>query len=330
MRTQPRRSFIANAAASGMAVVALLAGGPVQAQQWPSRTIRLVVPFPPGGSVDNMARQLAPKLQAALGQTVIIDNRSGAGGTVGAAEVARAAPDGHTLLMVFDSYATYPLVFPKLSSDVRKDLVPVTQIASNPMVLVVHPSVPATDVKTFVELLKIAPDRYNFASIGPASSNHLSGELFKAVTGTSITHVPYRGGGPAQQDLLGGQVELMFLSAPLALPHVKGGKLRALAQTGLERAAAFANLPTMAESGYPALEAESWNGLMAPAGTPRAVIDRLQAEIHRIVTEPAFAERLKEQGQTPIANTPEQFAARIAGDLAKWTALVKERGLSLE
>ncbi|MEO9101133.1 MAG: tripartite tricarboxylate transporter substrate binding protein [Burkholderiales bacterium] len=330
MRTQPRRSFIANAVASGMAVVALLAGGQVQAQQWPSRTIRLVVPFPPGGSVDNMARQLAPKLQAALGQTVIIDNRSGAGGTVGAAEVARAAPDGHTLLMVFDSYATYPLVFPKLSFDVRKDLVPVTQIASNPMVLVVHPSVPATDVKTFVELLKSAPDRYNFASIGPASSNHLSGELFKAVTGTSITHVPYRGGGPAQQDLLGGQVELMFLSAPLALPHVKGGKLRALAQTGLERAAAFANLPTMAESGYPALEAESWNGLMVPAGTPRAVIDRLQAEIHRIVTEPAFAERLKEQGQTPIANTPEQFAARIAGDLAKWTALVKERGLSLE
>ncbi len=300
------------------------------AAAWPSKTIRIVVPFPPGGSVDNTARQLAPKLQAALGQTVIIDNRGGAGGSVGAAEVARAAPDGYTLLMVFDSYATYPLVYPKLGFDVEKDLVPITRIVSNPMVVVVHPSVPAHTIGEFVTLLKAQPDRYNFASVGPGSSNHLTGELFKAVSGTSITHVPYRGGGPAQQDLLGGQVEVMFLSASLALPHVKGGKLRPLAQTAAARSPEFPDTPTLAESGYPGFDVDSWNGLMAPAGTPRAVIDRLQSEIQKIVSEPAFAAKLAEQGLTPVAGTPEEFAARIRADRQKWTRLVHEQGLSLE
>ena len=299
-------------------------------QAWPSKTIRIVVPFPPGGSVDNTARQLAPKLQAALGQTVIIDNRSGAGGTVGAAEVARAVPDGHTLLMVFDSFATYPLVYPKLSFDVEKDLIPVTRIVSNPMVVVVHPSVPAKTIGEFVTLLKDQPDRYNFASVGPGSSNHLTGELFKAVSGTSITHVPYRGGGPAQQDLLGGQVEVMFLSASLALPHVKAAKLRPLAQTAAVRSPEFPDTPTLAESGFAGFDVDSWNGLMAPAGTPRAVIDRLQAEIQKIVNEPAFAARLIEQGLTPVASTPEDFATRIQADRQKWTRLVRDRSLSLE
>ena len=244
-----------------------------QAQPWPTKTIRIVVPFPPGGSVDNTARQLAPKLQAALGQTVIIDNRSGAGGTVGATEVARAAPDGHTLLMVFDSFSTYPLVYPKLSFDVETDLAPVSRIVSNPMVVVVHPSVPAKTIGEFVALLKSQPDRYNFASVGPGSSNHLTGELFKAVSGTSITHVPYRGGGPAQQDLLGGQVEIMFLSASLALPHVKAAKLRPLAQTAAARSPEFPDTPTLAESGYKGFDVDSWNGMIG-AGRHAARGDR--------------------------------------------------------
>jgi tripartite-type tricarboxylate transporter receptor subunit TctC len=311
-------------------MLGLLGSVLAQPQAWPNKPVRLVVAFPPGGIVDTVARQLQPRLQAALGQTVIVDNRGGAGGTVGSMEVARAAPDGHTLLMVFDSYATYPLVYPKLGFDVSKDLQPVTQIASNPLVLVVNPKVPANDFKSFVSLLKTQPGRYNYASVGPGSSNHLTAELFKAVSGTFITHIPYRGGGPAQQDLLGGQVEMMFLSAVLAQPHVKAGKLRALAQTGARRVSAYPDTPTVAESGYPAFEVNSWVGLLAPAGTPRAVIDRLQAEVQKIVTEPTFAARLQEQGLTGIASTPEQFAAALKVEQDKWTRLVRERQLSLE
>lgn len=310
----------------------LLWGMAAQAQTpaWPSKPVRLVVGFPPGGIVDTVARQLQPRLQAALGQTVIVDNRSGAGGTLAGAEVARAAPDGHTLLMVFDSYATYPLVYPKLSFDIVKDLQPVTQVASNPLVLVVNPKVEAKDFVRFVGQLKAQPGRLNYASVGPGSSNHLTAEYFKAVSGTFVTHIPYRGGGPAQQDLLGGQVEMMFLSAVLAQPHVNAGRLRALAQTGAQRVPAYADVPTVAESGYPGFEVNSWVGLLAPAGTPRAVVDRLQAEVRKIVTEPAFQQRLREQGLTGIANTPEQFAAVLRTEQDKWTRLVRERRLSLE
>lgn len=308
-----------------------VASAPALAQNtWPTRTVRLVVPFPPGGIVDTVARQLQPRLQAALGQTVVVDNRSGAGGTVGAAEVARAAPDGHTLLLVFDAYATYPLVYPKLPFDVARDLVPVTQIVSNPLVLVVNPQVPAKDFPSFVQLLKAQPGRLNYASVGAGSSNHLTAELFKAVSGTFVTHIPYRGGGPAQSDLLGGQVEMMFLSAVLAQPHVRGGKLRALAQTGARRVPAYADVPTVAESGYPGFDVSSWVGLLAPAGTPRAVIDRLHTEVSRILNEPEFSARLREQGLTAIGSTPEQFAAVLRSEQEKWARLVRERRLSLE
>jgi len=297
---------------------------------WPSKPVRLVVAFPPGGIVDNVARQLQPRLQAALGQPVVIDNRSGAGGTIGAAEVARSAPDGYTLLMVFDSYATYPLAYPKLAFNLEKDLQPVTQIASNPLVLVVNPEVRANDLKSFVDLLKSRPGQFNYASVGSGSSNHLTAELFKAQTGTFITHIPYRGGGPAQQDLLGGLVEMMFLSAVLARPHVKSGRLRALAQTGAQRVAAYSDTPTMVESGYPAFMVDSWVGLLAPAGTPRSIVDRLQSEIHKILADPAFDQRLREQGLTGIAGTPEQFAAVLRTEQDKWGRLVRERNLSLD
>lgn len=306
------------------------AASPAAAQAWPTKPVRLVIGFPPGGIVDTVARQLQPRLQAALGQPVIVDNRGGAGGTLAAAEVAKAAPDGHTLLMVFDSYATYPLVYPKLSFDIARDLQPVTQIVSNPLVLLVNPKVDARDLRSFVSLLKSQPGRLNYASVGPGSSNHLTAEYFKAVSGTFVTHIPYRGGGPAQQDLLGGQVEMMFLSAVLAQPHVKSGRLRALAQTGLQRASAYPDTPTVAESGYPGFEVNSWVGLLAPAGTPRPVVDRLQAEVKKIVADPAFAARLQEQGLTGIAGTPEQFAAVLRTEQDKWTRLVRERQLSLE
>lgn len=313
-------------AAAALALVAGLA----QAQAWPSKPIRLVVPFPPGGIVDTVARQLQPRLQTALGQTIVIDNRGGAGGTVGVGEVVRAAPDGHTLVLVFDAFATYPLVYPKLGYDIQRDLQPVTQIASNPLVLVVNPAVPAQSLKELVALAKQSPGRLNFASVGAGSSNHLTGELFKSVSGTFITHIPYRGGGPAQQDLLGGQVEMMFLSAVLAQPHVKAGKLRALAQTGAQRVPAYADTPTVAESGYPGFAVNSWVGLLAPAGTPRPIVERLQAEVKKILDSPDFAARLAEQGLSGIGNTPEQFAAVLRAEQDKWAKLVTERKLALE
>lgn len=318
-----------------LAALAFFACGLGQAQtsvpaNWPTKPIRVVVPFPPGGIVDTVSRQLQPRLQAALGQTLVVDNRAGAGGTIGAAEVARAAPDGHTLLMVFDSYATFPLVYPKLPFDVTRDLIPVTQIVSNPLILVVNPKVTANSLPEFVRQLKARPGQSNFASVGAGSSNHLTAELFKSVTGTFITHIPYRGGGPAQQDLMGGQVDMMFLSAVLAQPYVKAGKFKALAQTGAQRVPAYAELPTVAESGYPGFDVNSWVGLLAPAGTPRHVVDRLQQEIGKILKEPEFAKRLTEQGLTAIGSTPEQFGNALKTEQDKWARLVRERGLSLE
>jgi len=308
----------------------VLATASAWAQDWPSKTVRIVVPFPPGGIVDTVARQLQPPLQQALGQTVLIDNRGGAGGTLGAGEVARAPADGHTLLMVFDAYATYPLVYPKLSFDIAKDLSPITQIVSNPLVLVVHPNVQALSLQELVSLAKRQPGKLNFASVGSGSSNHLTAEYFKSVSGTFITHIPYRGGGPAQQDLLGGQVEMMFLSAVLAQPHVKAGKLRALAQTGARRVPAYADTPTVAESGYPGFEVNSWVGMLAPAGTPQAVVSRMHAEIVKILKDPAFAARLTEQGLTGIGSTPAEFARTLQDEQQRWSRLVQERKLSLE
>lgn len=308
----------------------LCTAGAAAAQSWPSKPVHLVVAFPPGGIVDTVARQLQPPLQKALGQTVIVENRSGAGGTVGAAEVARAAPDGHKLLLVFDSFATYSLTYPKLSFNPGKDLAPVTQIASNPLILVLNPQVKAQSLAELVALSKAQPQALNYASVGAGSSNHLTAELFKSVSGAQASHVPYRGGGPAMQDLLGGQVQMMFLSAVLAQPYVQSGKLRALAQTGAQRVEAFASVPTVAESGYPGFDVNSWVGLLAPAGVAPAVVERLNREIQTIVQEPAFAARLQEQGLSGIGNTPQQFAAALQNENRQWSQLVRERQLSME
>ena len=308
----------------------LLAANVCLAQAWPSKTVRLVVVFPPGGFVDQVARQIQPLLQSVLGQPVIIDNKGGAGGTIGAAEVARSEPDGHTFMLVFDNFATFPIAYPKLRFDIHKDFQPVTQVVSNPLILVASPGLPAKDPKSLVKLLKAHPDKYNYASVGPGSSGHLTAELFKSVTNTSITHVAYRGGGPAIQDLMGGQVEMAFFSASAVLPHIQAHKLQAIAQTGAKRAPALAQVPTMAESGFPDFQVNSWVGLLAPAGTPKNIVDKMQSEVRKIVTEPAFVQRLQEQGVVPVANTPEQFTAQIKAEQAKWERLVVERKLSFE
>lgn len=297
---------------------------------WPTKPVHLIVAFPPGDIVDTVARQLQPKLQSALGQPVIVENRAGAGGTVGAAEVARATPDGYKLLMVFDSYATYTLTYPKLAFNPAKDLVPVTQIARNPLILVVNPQVKAKNLKELVALSKADANALSYASVGSGSSNHLTAELFKSVSGMQAMHVPYKGGGPAMQDLLGGQVQMMFLSAVLAQPHVQGKKLLAFAQTGAQRVPAFASVPTVAESGYPGFDVNSWVGMLAPAATPKPVIERLNKEIRAIVQDPAFAARLQEQGLSGIGNTPEQFAKALETESQQWTRLVRERQLNME
>jgi len=316
---------------SALVVASMACASAAYAQAaWPSKSIRLVVPFPAGGFVDSVARQIQPQLQTALGQTVVIDNRGGAGGTLGAGEVARSQPDGHTILLVFDSYALYPLVYPKLNFDITRDLVPVTQIASNPLILLTNAKVPANDLESFVKLLKSEPGRVNFASVGVGSSNHLTAELFQSATETTMTHVPYRGGGPAQQDLIGGHIETMFLSASLALPHVRGGALNAIAQTGAKRSAALPDVPTVAERGYPGFEVNSWVGMLVPAGTPRDIIDRLHAEIRKILADPKFAARLEEQGLVGIGSSPEEFLSVLTSEREKWARLVKERKLVLE
>lgn len=324
--TQQARGLFRRAAM----VLAACSATAAMAQSWPAKPVHLVVAFPPGGIVDTVARQLQPRLQSALGQPVIVENRAGAGGTVGAAEVARAAPDGYKLLMTFDSYATYSLTYPKLPLQPAKDLAPVTQIARNPLILVVNPQVKAITVKELVTLSKAEPHALNYASVGAGSSNHLTAELFKAISDAQAMHVPYKGGGPAMQDLLGGQVQMMFLSAVLAQPHVQSGKLLAVAQTGAQRVPAFAAVPTVAESGYPGFEVNSWVGLLAPAATPKPVIERLHQEIKRIVQDPAFAARLQEQGLSGIANTPEQFASALKTESQQWAKLVRERQLSME
>ncbi|WP_347483876.1 tripartite tricarboxylate transporter substrate binding protein [Vandammella animalimorsus] len=326
LASSQRRKLLLAATALALAANTALAAPPA----WPQKTIRIVVPFPPGGTVDGVARLLQPRLQAALGQTVLIDNRAGAGGTVGVREVARSAPDGYTVGMVFDAFTTYPLVYPNLGFDSRKDLVPVTQMASNPLVLVVNPSVPANNLQELVALAKAKPGTLNYASVGAGSSNHLTAEWFKSVAGIDVAHIPYKGGGPAQQDLLGGQVQMMFLSAVLAQPHVRAGKLRALAQTGATRVDAYRDVPTVAESGYPDFHVESWVGMLAPAGTPSAIIDRLHTEVTAALNNADVKARLAEQGLQPIANTPAQFAQALSDEYAKWQRLISERNLSLE
>jgi len=268
--------------------VVLAALSPVAAaQNYPTKPIRLVVPFPAGGTTDILARAAAQKLSEALGQQVVVDNRPGAGGNIGADIVAKSAPDGYTLLMgTVGTHAINPSLYTKMPYDHFKDFVPVVLVAGVPNVLVVTPSLPVNSVQDLIKLAKEKPGQINFASSGSGTSIHLSGELFKTMTGVEMTHVPYKGSSPALTDLMGGQVQLMFDNLPSALPQIKGGKLRAIAVTSTKRAPALPDIPTMAESGLPGFEASSWFGVLAPAGTPPAVVTRINTEINKWLQSP--------------------------------------------
>jgi len=313
-----------------MASVALFAGAQTP-PNYPVKPIRMVVPFPPGGATDIMARGVAQRLTEVWGQPVVVDNRPGAGGNIGSELVAKAAPDGYTLEMgTVGTHAINPSLYSKMPYDHVKDFVPVILVAGVPNVLVVNPSVPANSMQELIAYAKANPDKLNFASSGSGTSIHLSGELFKVMAGVQMRHVPYKGSAPALQDLLGGQVQLMFDNLPPSLPQIKAGKLRALAVTTAVRAPALPDVPTIAESGLPGFEASSWFGVLAPAGTPPAIVTKLNAEIAKWLATPEAKEKMLAVGASIAGGTPEDFARHIATETAKWAKVVQESGAKVD
>jgi tripartite-type tricarboxylate transporter receptor subunit TctC len=303
---------------------------------WPTKPVRIVVPFAPGGTTDLLARALAPELSRAFGQQFIIDNKPGAGGNVGAAEVARAPNDGYTFLMgTVGTHGINVSLYSKMPYDPVKDFAPVTLVAGVPNVLVMNPAKAAEyKIETVPDLIRFAkanPGKLNMASSGNGTSIHLSGELFKTLTGTYMVHFPYRGSGPAVTDLLGGQMDLMFDNLPSSMPHIKAGKLKALAVTSAARSEALPEVPTIAEAGpVKGYEASSWFGLLAPAGTPADIVSRVQQETAKALANPAIKERLQSQGAIPSGNTPAEFARLIDSEIRKWAAVVKASGAKVD
>ena len=318
----------------------LLLGVPclAHAQAWPSKPVRIVVPFAAGGTTDILARALAPELQRVFGQPFIVDNKPGAGGNIGAADVAKSAPDGHTLLMgTVGTHGINAALYPKLPYDPIKDFVPITLVAGVPNVLVFNPAkAQAYNVNSVQDLIKYAkanPGKLNMASSGNGTSIHLSGELFKSMTGTYMLHFPYRGSGPALLDLIGGSMDLMFDNLPSSMQQIKSGRLKAIAVTSSKRSTALPDVPTIAEAGGPTLkgyEASSWFGLLAPAGTPMDVVNRVQQETAKALQSPALKERLEAQGAVPSGNTSAEFAKLIADETRKWAQVVKVSGAKVD
>jgi tripartite-type tricarboxylate transporter receptor subunit TctC len=317
---------------SCLLLAAAAIAAPAAAQTYPQRVVRIVNPFPPGGSVDTMARMLAQKLTENIGQQVIVDNRAGAGGNVGAEFVAKSEPDGHTLLFT----APGPLVinqtlFTKgLPFDPAKDFAPIALFGTAPIVLMVNPGVPANNVQELIALAKKQPGKIHFASAGPGSTNHLSGELFKSMAKIDIVHVPYRGAGPAMNDLVGGHVQMFFDLMPVAMPQIKAGKVRALANAGATRPSALPDLPTVAEQGLPGFASSSWYGFVAPARTPDAVVARLADETRKILTAPEMIARIRELGSEPGTLFRAEFAAFMRGEATKWGEVIRISGAKAE
>jgi tripartite-type tricarboxylate transporter receptor subunit TctC len=325
MKTFNRRTLL-----TGLALAALTPGA-AMAQAFPNKPIRLVVPYAAGGATDIIGRAAAAELSKTLGVPVTVDNRPGAGGNVGAEMVARSAPDGYTMLVSPSSlHGITPFLYSKLSYDPNKDLVPVIVLAGLANVLVVNPAVKANSVAELIALAKSQPGKLTYASSGNGSTIHLSGEMFKQMAGLDIVHVPYKGSGPALTDLIGGQVQLMFDNIPSAINQIRAGKLRALATTGPKRSPALPDLPTMAEAGLAGYEATAWFGLSLPAGTPREIIARLNAEGMKATRAPDFIRRVNEQGYEMVGGTPEQMAASIQDELRRWGPVVKASGAKVD
>ncbi len=314
-----------------MSLPLLAAAAAATAQNYPVKSVRMVVPFAAGaGSNDIMARLIAQKLTDSLRHQFVVDNRPGASGIIGTDIVAKAPADGYTILMMSLTFTVNPSLFSKLPYDTAKDLTAVTMVASAPLMLVVHPSVPAKSVQEFIAYAKANPGKLNFGSGGPGTTPHLAGEMLKTMAGVQMTHVPYKGGAPALADLVGGQIQLMCENIPGTLPFARSGKLRALAVTDLKRSPLLPELPTLDESGLKGYQIVGWNGLFVPAGTPQAIVSKLHAETARALALPDVKERLAIMGADGVGDTPQHFAAFIKAEIPKWAKVVKEAGLKIE
>jgi len=312
-----------------IAIGALLAANAL-AQGYPAKPVKVVVPYPPGGPTDIVARLVSQKLAEQTGQQFVVENRAGAGGNIGAEAVARAPADGYTLLVATTAHAINPSLFKSLGYDLQKDFAPVSQLTGGPLVIVVNPSLPAKNVRELIALAKSKPGGLNLASSGNGQSTHLSAELFSSMAGIKMNHVPYKGSAPALTDVIAGQADLMFDTMLSAMPQAKTGKLRALAVTSAARSPAAPDLPTVAESGLPGYEAIAWNGLLAPAGTPKDVVAKLNAELKRTLDLPEVKERFAAQGFGAAWGPPEKFAAFLQSELAKWAKVVKVSGATVD
>ena len=312
---------------AGASMSAAVAAGP---DGYPARPVTVIVPFAPGGGSDNVARIIATRLSERTGGTFIIDNKPGAGTNIGNEQAARAKNDGQTLLFGQVTLSINPSVYKALRYDVKKDFVPVAHIANSPTVLVATQSLPAKSVKDIIALAKAKPDSLNYGSGGKGTSVHLAGELFSSITDASMTHVPYKGSAPAMTDLIGGQIQLMFDTAPSALPHIKGGKVKPVAVSGAKRLAEIGNVPTFAESGVPTFDAPAWYGLLAPAGTSPTIVQYLNAEVEQILKEPATQQKLLQMGAVPAGGTAESFGKFIQLETERWSAVIKKNNITAE
>jgi tripartite-type tricarboxylate transporter receptor subunit TctC len=308
-------------------LVLMLAAHAAQAQTWPAKPVRFIVPFPPGGSTDVAARTLADRLARSMGASFVVENRAGGGGAIGTTEVARAAADGYTILFAADPVTTLNLVVKNLSYDTLRDFVAITQVTTQPLAVAVHSSVPAKNIGELIAYARANPGKLSFCHSGTGTGQHMSGELLKRMAGIDMVHIPYKGGGPAVQDLVGGQVPMGVLGSTPLIPHHKAGRIRILAFTSKERFAPLPEIPTLHESGFPGFDTTQWLGLLAPRGTATDIVQRLHAETVKALAQPEVRERLAQSALQPVGNTPEQFAAVIRADIERWGKLAQELGL---
>ena len=317
-------------AAAALAAVALTTALPAAAETWPSKPVKIVVPFGPGGPADVYARILAQGLTEDLKQQFIIENKPGAGALIGTEIVAKSPADGYTLLMMSNTHTTNETLFANKPYELMRDLVPVAPVNSSDLVMVVHPSVKANTLQEFIALAKANPGKLTYASSGPGTPYHMAGELFKAMSGTDILHVPHRGSAEARNDVMGGHVMMMFDAVTAMKGSIDAGEVRALATTGLQRSAVMPNLPTVSEAGVPGYEATIWLGIMAPTGTPKEIVDRLNAEIEKIIATPKIRDAWAKQGAVPMTMTPDQFGAFLRQDIEKWAKVIKTAGIQIQ
>jgi tripartite-type tricarboxylate transporter receptor subunit TctC len=301
-----------------------LVTGQAWGQAWPAKTVRFIVPFPPGGSTDVAARTVAERLTRSLGQQVVVDNRGGGGGAIGTVEAARAAPDGYTLLFVADPVITLHLVVKNVQFDLQRDFSAITQVTTQPIAVAVHASLPVKSVQELIAYAKANPGKLSFAHSGTGSGQHMSGELLKKMAGIDIVHVPYKGGGPAVQDLVAGQVPMGVLGSTPLIPHHKSGRIRIIAFTSKERFAPMPEIPTLHESGLAGFDTTQWLGILAPRGTPAEIISRVQVETAKALAQPEVKERLAQAALQAVGGTPKEFEALIRADLERWTAVARE------